>query len=550
MKALKIFLSFFALLVCITAGAQTNYSLNLPAGQEVRNMYGLICCTYKINVATDDAGNAYVLSEQTSDSSMWVTKYDFNGNQVYNVRVGVLGYETDYHYAAKKIKVYDRVYILSRTLGPLNNPNYHEGETVYTMDKNTGVVDQPVANFIPYFGHTSCELIDLVASGNTINMIGETYSGSGPGSAKVHVMRSDLTWTGNSYLLGNNASTDYLLNTESSCLTYLNGAVYMTGQTSSSSGNNIFIMKLDVWGFYSEYVYTNNQYTSGGKGLRIAADGNAVYVAGALKQTNKPFKTTVIKIDSALTAPIWVNINKNSEWPLGLEVSNTDVIYTVDFKLKVVGFSKATGNQLFAKNDFSRNAQVYNQPVNTALLNNNQLLVQASLGVVLGHGMGAVNTNNKVLFKYSTSGNKVYQQMESLAIVSPGNPGYAEALGIAYSSATDYTHEIFRKYSSAGELVYVQGRSASSALRPIAEEENLQQLSVFPNPARESFKITSAQRIVHWVMYDSVMRQMVSNEVNGYQVDADCSHLQDGIYFLTIVAEDGKTVTQKIIINK
>jgi hypothetical protein len=546
MKTTKIYLFCLIMLTCIAAGAQSNYSANLPAAQQIRNLYGPVCCFYKINIATDEAGNAYVLSENTSDSSMWVTKYDFNGNLIYNTHVES-GFTTDNHYAAKKIKVYDRVYVLCKMVTPSGT----ESETVFTLDKITGTVNLTYAGFVPAFGYSTGELIDLVAEGNTINMIGQVYGGGGPGSAKIQVTRTDLSWTGNIYVVGNNGSTNYLLNTESTCTSYRNGAVYMTGQASASNGTNIFIAKLDAWGFYTEYIYQNSAYTAGGKGLRIIAEGNSVYVAGALKQTNKPFKTTVIKIDSSLSAPTWVNINKNSEWPLGLELSSTDVIYTVDFNLKVVGFSKATGNQLFAKNDFSRNAQVYNQPISTSLLNNNQLVIQASVGVVLGHGSTATNTINKVLVKYSTAGMKVYQQMETLSMISPGNPGFAEAFGIAYSPVTNYLHEVFHKYSASGDLVYVHGQSNATALRLMDGEENLQnQLSVFPNPAVENFKIKSEQKIIHWEMYDSTMRQVSSKEVNDYEIEANCSEMQDGVYFLSTVTEDGVRTTQKIIILK
>jgi hypothetical protein len=107
----------------------------------------------KVNVATDNDGNAYVLSFVQSDSSMWVTKYNNAGTMIFNTRIGWLGHETDYHYAAKKIRVYDRVYVLSRTYGPVgNNPTYHEDETIYTLDKNTGILDPTYGVYIAYPG--------------------------------------------------------------------------------------------------------------------------------------------------------------------------------------------------------------------------------------------------------------------------------------------------------------------------------------------------------------------------------------------------------------
>jgi hypothetical protein len=322
----------------------------------------------------------------------------------------------------------------------------------------------------------------------------------------------------------------------------------MTGSASVNGATlKIFVAKINASGNWTEYVYTNSSYPNGAKGLSIAAEGNAVYVAGALRaQTTKPFKTTVIKIDSSLTAPVWVNINKNSEWPLAIGLSTTNVIYTVDFALKVVGFSKSTGSQLFAKNDFKNYAQVYNQPISSAILSNNQLMFQASVGVKVS----GQNTVNKVTAKYSTAGAKVYQQLESLSLVSPGNPGSAEALGLAYSTAGNYSVEVFRKYSSAGDLFYVNGRNAPTALRvaPEAPEENYQ-LSVFPNPAHENFTIKSGQKIVRWVLYDAIMHEVSANKAGEYEVEVNCALLKGGIYFLRITTEDGEIASEKIIIR-
>src|SRR6185295_18223077 len=150
-----------SIIISSIAAAQTNYNTTLPNGQEARNLYGLICCVYKINVATDAEGNAYVLSEQSADSSMWVTKYDNNGNLIYNTHVES-GFTTDNRYFAKKIRVYDRVYVLCRMIGP----SVGDQQTVFTLDKNTGTVDLTYATFVPHPDYASTELIDLAAAGN------------------------------------------------------------------------------------------------------------------------------------------------------------------------------------------------------------------------------------------------------------------------------------------------------------------------------------------------------------------------------------------------
>jgi hypothetical protein len=529
----KLSILCFVLLSSIAANAQTNYTAMLGSGQEVNNLYGNICCFYKINVATDEAGNAYVLSGNSADSSIWVTKYDYNGNLVYNTQV-VSSFSPNNRYLGKKIRVYDRIYIVCRVF----DPTWGESEAVFPLDKNTGAVDLNYIDFVPDFGYTSTLLVDVYATGNTVWRIGQVYDGSG--NSKIQVIKTDLTWTGNIYVFGN-PGTNYILNTEATCFSYYNGAIYMTGEAQQGANTNILIAKMDTWGFYSEYIYSNPGYPIGGKGLRIAAEGNSVYVSGAMRaQINKPFKTTVIKIDSVLSAPTWVSINSKSDWPVGFELTSTDVIYTVDGRLRVVGFSKATGAQLFAKNDFSKNAQVYNQPISTALLNNDQLVFQASAGVVIGRGPNAVNTINKVLAKYSTSGMKVYQQMETLT--SGGES--AEALGIAYSSASDYLVEVYRKNSS----VYVQGRASATALRPMAEQdETASQFSIYPNPSRSVVNITSPTTIDE-ITVTNATGQLVLLEKNiatQYSINLELP----GIYFVKLISGN-KVEMQRIIITQ
>jgi len=146
--------------------AQTNYTVNLPVNHQVTNLYGPVCCFMKVNVASDDGGNAYVLSEVSSDSSIWVTKYDNNGNQVFQTRTGVLGFETNYRYFAKKIRVYgDRVYVLCTTIF---DPAQGQQQTIYVVDRNTGALTSTVGFFGPVTGYTTSELVDLVQDGSTV----------------------------------------------------------------------------------------------------------------------------------------------------------------------------------------------------------------------------------------------------------------------------------------------------------------------------------------------------------------------------------------------
>lgn len=544
----EFFLLCLGLFLSSTLMAQTNYSVNLPAGHEVDNLFGNVCCFFKGNIATDESGNAYVLSEISSDSSIWVTKYDNNGTQLFNVRVGVPGNVTLHKYFAKKIKIYgNRIYVLCTTI--FNEFPGQVYQTVYVAERNSGILFLGMGYFTPFSPYTNSELVDLFEDGTNIYLLGNVWYSGGPGRTKIQICKSDLLWTGNTYVFGNDASTDYYVSTESSTATFYNGSLYMAG-VANYAGNQLKILvgKFDTWAFWTEYKYENSSYTVGAKGLSIAAEGNSVYAAGALRaQLNKPLKAAVIKIDTSLTTPTWVSINPKSEWPGSIQLTSGNVIYTVDYALRVVGFSKTNGSQLFAKNDFKNYAQVYNQPVSTVLLSNNQLMIQASVGVkVMGN-----NTVNKVIAKYSTAGTKTYQQLESLSMVSPGNPGYAEALGLAYSTASDYAIEVFRKFSTAGDLIYVNGRNAPTALRVAAAQgDEALQLSVFPNPARENFKIKSEEKITHWILFDSIGQQVLASDANDNEIEVDCSPLSDGMYFLNITTEDNQLLAEKLIISR
>lgn len=548
---IKIIIVCVSALFCNAIFAQSNFTATLPGNQELVVGYGNVAGFTTVNVAADDAGNAYVLSSFSSDSSIWATKYDNNGTQLFNTRVGVLGYETDHKYFAKKIKVYgDRVYVLCITI-------YYafpgqEFQTVYIVDKNTGALSSTNGQFITLPGYTSCELVDLIQDGNTIYMAGNIFGCCGPGGTKIQVMKSDLYFTGNIFVLGNDASTDYYLNTESNSVTFHNGSLYMTG-VANFGGNQlkILIAKLAEYGIWTEYKYTNSGYTHGAKGLSIAAEGAFIYTSGALRShSNQPFKTTVIKIDTSLSSPSWVAINRNASWPLFINVSSGNVIYTVSEQIKVIGFSKATGSQLFTKNDFKKNNSIYTYANGTATLSNDQLMIQASISQTVNGSP----TQNKVIIKYNTSGTKVYQQGETLSLISPGNPDFAQGLGLAYSAATNYSFDIFVKNTSLGQFSYISGRAAPTALRVMPDDlqngtDEISSMILFPNPARENFKVKAGQKIIRWTLYDSLMRIAAQAQADANEIEIDCTKLNAGIYFLNASTESGEILTEKIIIS-
>jgi hypothetical protein len=540
---LKLFIAGL-LLFGQAAIAQVNFTATLPSNQDIIP-FGLVNGYTTVNIATDAEGNGYVLSSDLSDSSIWVTKYDVNGTQVYNVRVGYPGYETDYKYAARKIKIYgDRVYVMARA----RNVTWgFVQESVYIVNRNSGITSIRVGTFEPPPGFVSSELVDLVQNGNSVWLAGNISSGGGPGSAKIQVLLGDTDWTSNVYILGNDASTDYYLNTESGSSIMYEGSMYMTGYSAyAGTDTKILVGKLNHWGMWTEYKYNNPIYSAGAKGLSVAAEGGYVYASGSLRQkVTQPAKCTVMKLDTTLSSLAWISINKNATTPWFINLGSGNQVYTVNDYMKVIGFSKTDGNQLFSKNDFKNS--VYTYGTSTALLSNNQLFIQGSASEMLKR----TTTQNKVLVKYNSSGTKVYQQGETLTLPSPGNPDFAQSLGMAHASGANYTYEVFRKNNSSGQHIYVHGIAAPGALREsVTDASDEISLQVYPNPANDRFTLQCGQKIARWILYDTMLREVDAGTANDYTAEVNCSRLSKGLYFLKALTEDGSWLSNKITIAR
>ncbi len=72
-------------------------------------------------------------------------------------------------------------------------------------------------------------------------------------------------------------------------------------------------------------------------------------------------------------------------------------------------------------------------------------------------------------------------------------------------------------------------------------------ISVYPNPAKDNIIIKSKDQILSADLIDAIGKSKKLNNQNGTYLLDD---LTDGIYTLRIIFEDGKTVTEKIIIGK
>ena len=70
---------------------------------------------------------------------------------------------------------------------------------------------------------------------------------------------------------------------------------------------------------------------------------------------------------------------------------------------------------------------------------------------------------------------------------------------------------------------------------------------IYPNPAKDNIIIKSKDQILSADLIDAIGKSKKLNNQNGTYLLDD---LTDGIYTLRIIFEDGKTVTEKIIIGK
>lgn len=75
-------------------------------------------------------------------------------------------------------------------------------------------------------------------------------------------------------------------------------------------------------------------------------------------------------------------------------------------------------------------------------------------------------------------------------------------------------------------------------------------VNISPNPAKESFRITTASNeIVHYLIYNAAGQKMSSGSFTNEEV-IDAGKLENGMYFVQIQSTNGRETIEKFIINK
>jgi len=105
--------------------------------------------------------------------------------------------------------------------------------------------------------------------------------------------------------------------------------------------------------------------------------------------------------------------------------------------------------------------------------------------------------------------------------------------------------------SESNDLYYTNGSGNIFRLQDIllntSEFENVD-FEVFPNPSTDHiFIITKNQKSVQYEVFDILGKRILNGNYN--DIGIDLSHLNNGMYFVTITTNDGITSTQKIIKN-
>ncbi len=94
---------------------------------------------------------------------------------------------------------------------------------------------------------------------------------------------------------------------------------------------------------------------------------------------------------------------------------------------------------------------------------------------------------------------------------------------------------------------YVKWRNEGMATLSI-NTENIDGINIYPNPVKDILTINSLdQSIKNYKIYNSIGQVVQINPLNEYQIDM--SSLSNGVYFVKISSQSGKTITKKIIKN-
>lgn len=82
----------------------------------------------------------------------------------------------------------------------------------------------------------------------------------------------------------------------------------------------------------------------------------------------------------------------------------------------------------------------------------------------------------------------------------------------------------------------------------IGENNNLPEISIYPNPAKDFIQISSDKRISQIRIMSQTGQLMFDRKMNGTEINMNISAFGSGVYFVEIISETGK-LTQKLVVE-
>lgn len=153
-------------------------------------------------------------------------------------------------------------------------------------------------------------------------------------------------------------------------------------------------------------------------------------------------------------------------------------------------------------------------------------------------------------------------------IKSGANVEYSAGNQISLSAFPTWIGGNFEVESGATFRAYIKGCSSTSSKttttskkRIIEDESNTKTLNkadylftkeglnIYPNPAKEFFKVASKKLIKSYILINPLNKVISNKKVDTSNFEVSIQNIPTGIYFLKVKFTDGKTVTKKIVKN-
>ncbi len=389
--------------------------------------------------------------------------------------------------------------------------------------------------------------------------------------------------SGNTYITGYFASSSIAFG--STTLTNTSGG------SGSGGTNDFFVAKYDASG---NPLWAKSAGGSSNEiGLGIAADGSGnVYVTGNYTSSSITFGSTTftngggldyftVKYNSSGTV-VWAKTasGASNEGGNGLKVdANSNPIIVGTFNSATLTFSTtalsvhgyddifiikydSSGNVLWAKNaggsgndignaicvDASGNSHITGYFSSPTIAFGSTTLTNA------GGAAGSSGTNDIFIAQYDASGNALGAESASGSGNEQGNAIAVDVDGSSYIAgyytSTTLAFGTYTLTNGGANDMYVAkyGTPFSAGINEI--KSNSIDANIYPNPNNGSFVVetTNTMLNVHCTIYDVNGKLVLNQAINGKTI-VDASNLNEGVYNLNIISNEG-AVNKKLVIVK